>query len=1307
MTISPKSRFYSACLNLPSDQRGSLVRKAIAIACLRAFSNMELAIKSYLTFSSQENQLFDWDETTAGTIASRMVPATGKFPADIGQAVIDSGLLHPKFIKSTVIDIIYQDSHATNDLNNELVYLFGHQLEHLFDPLAEYSPEPTEMLYTPPSYPPILRPSDTEFVQKVCQELFTLQSNFTSDLLSMLQDFLIPLRVRVLGGELPGINMRTLNLIFPQTIDEIVRVNNILFEALNLAMPYGSYEVIKACGISIPYFYKACMRHEAATRNFAANLRENMEVLTSAGRTSGRFTVNRMESIIHCSLHLTKIKMVLDRLINIVDWREEELRNVDEFYQSAVGTIDSFGRETSVSPYDNRIFTSTGKLLVEISKGWPKELEYGWINRRVVTIFDAADVMKRDTVFNVVFIFTDSVVIVKPTEAVSMTSDSGIHKPSIADMLMHSMVNSMPLPNLPELQVVGWAPIEDVYMAEFGHAQNLAMYITGSGLSMGNKMSHLQIYKLIRPEVTAFSIVNYVSKAKIMNKTQPFHLFLNKQHDLSTFATVQEYRGYLNESRKCPIAVFAHMDIPESVLDTHDLIACIGTQAHSPSHISITVISKLAYKYNAIITKTDFPMVLSSQVSKLYSLYFASSNPFATEMIIQNNTALANNLIDYSTTRTPTPVARGKSHRLSKAKVTIEVPPAAELRRQPSLRERLSPVFSKLSRKVSTDLLRKNSDRRRSLLSLGKSSLVASRRPNASPSKMLSTISLPVQPVSAKPSVASLRHSYPSHVAQSKTYVTPPPVPTHLPPTHLSSSQQELVVQRRTSFPAVSNTSPPVRQVRNFHSQDVMGQRRRSSERYSIPPPAPPLVQEGYMETIASDSDGSRASSPSIGDITASQPATPNARSFTQSYDEYTNDDDDMSSAKSSVAKWFQELKRQRADSLESLDSFTAPQIDVNESTYDATEELTQSMKNLTRFIDKEAAHMSTPSLPLPVEPSTGSEPSVLLADDFAYLAGVVDESRGATAAAAAGLYPDIEDSSIVFLGNYIQSRDGSQLVLNRPSAESLGRAAVARHVQRHGSPVPPVPPVPAAVVSEHEWLSTTGSPSSASQVDQVAAYLSGTPSPLVSPSLGRLSVEPSYVTENMTVYSDASSNFSDADDDDSVVGEISRATGPGPGHENHQLRRREDRLPANLDAAGLKIRSLTVHLETLIHLESAMGGSVFVGDLEQVNVTVLRLFEGTRGLVSIPPSVGALSARDQARVVRVERHNRVLLMQGLVTLIQGQTNAGLTSGKEERLKERYDLVVREYLDLEWGRRDTMRAKMGAAMPLGMWDVTA
>lgn len=278
MTISAASRYFGACRNLPRTQATSLVRQALAIACLRSYVHIKPGIKKVL----EQNQLQQaglWDETAAGELAAAMVPAIGKFPVEIGTAIIDSGILSPKLVKAVVVDIVYQDIEAVNETNNELVYLFGSQLEHLFDPLAEYCPEPVELLYSPPTTLP--SPNKTQITpqQPICNELFTLQTHFTANLVQFLQNYLIPLRVKALSNTHSDLDIRHLNTIFPPTIDEVVRVNTILHEALQAALPFGPFEVVKACGVSVPYFYKACMRHEAATRGFTQTIHENYDLL--------------------------------------------------------------------------------------------------------------------------------------------------------------------------------------------------------------------------------------------------------------------------------------------------------------------------------------------------------------------------------------------------------------------------------------------------------------------------------------------------------------------------------------------------------------------------------------------------------------------------------------------------------------------------------------------------------------------------------------------------------------------------------------------------------------------------------------------------------------------------------------------------------------------------------------------------------------------------------------------------------------------------------------------------------------------
>lgn len=718
ITLDSSSRYYGACLNLPMDQRNSAVRKALAIGCLRTFACMDPALKTYLT-SSVKHQDFDWDETTAGTLASSLKPALGKFPNDIGNAVINSGILQQKSIKVVIIDIVYKNLREFNLHNDKLVNLFGNQLDNLFDPLAEYSPEPTELLYSSPSRSPSSRRSDDTIARNICHELLTVQSRFSTNLFNFLQDYLIPLRVKVLGGEIPGLNTQIINTIFPPTIDEVARVNNILFDALSKSIENGSYETIKACGVSVPYFYKACMRHEAATKNFTQNLRNYMSLIQRHAPFVDKFTINRIESIINCSLHLTKIKLILDRLVGSVNWSASEKVSVFQFYESAVGTIHSFGQESSILPYDSRVFTSNGRLLVELSKGWPKELEYGWINRRVVTIFDAFDVTSGDDKsLNLVFVFNDSVVILKPVNPVRSTSECGLDEPSIADIIMHSMINSVPLPELCKLDVIGWAPIEDVYMSEFG-TFDLSMYITGAGLLPGLTQAiqprYCCIFKLIHTKLNASTIARDISKAKILNKTEQFHLFYNKQPNFTTFGAVYEATHHKYEIHKSPIALYINMPMPDCALDDQNIKACIKATFYGRDHVGITIKSKMNYNIHEIVPKQRFSIEISKHISHLYNLLFVSSNTFTMEMAIQNNASLASYLITYANTRRQYP-KNTKTTKSPKPGIysssTFVTSPAPN--QAVSFRQRVSSsssVLTKLSQKFSQEALhRKPSD---------------------------------------------------------------------------------------------------------------------------------------------------------------------------------------------------------------------------------------------------------------------------------------------------------------------------------------------------------------------------------------------------------------------------------------------------------------------------------------------------------------------------------------------------------------------------------------------------------------------
>ncbi|CAI4951383.1 ATV_HP_G0103580.mRNA.1.CDS.1 [Saccharomyces cerevisiae] len=196
--ISSNSQYYPAIENLsPSDQESN-VKKCIALPVNKA------------------------------------VP-----PEDLGSASFTSGLLQNRFVSSTLLDIIYENNESTIELNNRLVFHLGEQLEQLFNPVTEYSPEQTEYGYKAPE-DELPTESDDDLVKAICNELLQLQTNFTFNLVEFLQKFLIALRVRVLNEEINGLSTTKLNRLFPPTIDEVTRINCIFLDSLKTAIPYGS-----------------------------------------------------------------------------------------------------------------------------------------------------------------------------------------------------------------------------------------------------------------------------------------------------------------------------------------------------------------------------------------------------------------------------------------------------------------------------------------------------------------------------------------------------------------------------------------------------------------------------------------------------------------------------------------------------------------------------------------------------------------------------------------------------------------------------------------------------------------------------------------------------------------------------------------------------------------------------------------------------------------------------------------------------------------------------------------------------------
>ncbi|KAG5357927.1 Bud site selection protein 3-like protein [Yarrowia sp. B02] len=754
MTLSHKSRYYGAVKNL--EDKSSAVSRALGIALLRAYVTMDKNIRTYLAKNAlQKNFLYDYDETCAGKTASQLVVGDGHGPEAIGKLVLESGVVEPKFVRSSAVDIVYEDSDETIEDNNRLVYLLGEQLEQLFDPLSEYSPEGVEEVYEPPreesretndtereTSPADF--SDSEQLTSVCYELITIQNNFRDALISFLQSYLIPLRIQVINGAIPSLNMTKLNSIFPPTIDEIARIHNLFQTALKAATPFGSAEIVRATGMTLPYFYKPCMRHEAALRSFSDLFGDYSAVLAESGFVPPvPYSQQRIQSVLAASQNLTKIKLLLDRIVKLSSWGDKHDATM-MYYHAAVNTIESFARVENHVQYDKRVFTPTGKILVEFASGWPRELQYGWINRRVVSIFDVASVFHdKDSPDNsILIIFTDHILLleVEPSHSSALTSQaqkriaSGVsfHSVSIADMLMHSLINEVAVPQIPPLRVKFWAPISHVFASEYNFGSNLSLFAVGgfNTAESGNEgivpnslenptggsgsSTTTLLFSLKTP--IAPKIVELCTKAKIMSKTQPFHLFHHqKTHGLNLFMTVHEMQGYLSEQRKSPIAIFLNMnDKARELSQRHELDAAFAISLQEDETAHVTLHSKFAYTLDRHVTLDSLANFINTEVSNLYTLYLSPANPEMVESIVRGNELVAKELVDFATRQAAPakakPVQATKSMIDDSALVVTGVSkPVAGVHAKPVEKPKPKPKAQKQAQKPSPSLKSKKS----------------------------------------------------------------------------------------------------------------------------------------------------------------------------------------------------------------------------------------------------------------------------------------------------------------------------------------------------------------------------------------------------------------------------------------------------------------------------------------------------------------------------------------------------------------------------------------------------------------------
>lgn len=664
LILSPRSRFWPACENLLPEYKQSKMRKSLAITNLKNYNKIANNPGIFPIDSS-------WDETNAGSLANSMTLIKLANPQELGSLIMQLGLVQNHTINSLQLDVVYDNSDHTTKTpqeNHELITLLGQRTEHIFDPLLEYSPEIMQINYVQPSAP-APKTSNRE-INLIIDELILVQTNYSMGLVNLLQNFIIPLRINVLEStDIKGI--AKLNKIFPPTIDEITRINCILHDALTKAQEFGHQEIFTVLVMILPYFYKPFIRHEANLKHFSLKLKkfyqkQQIPIFENPKINKGGYSTREIDSIVCGSIaELPKLKLIVNRIFSAIN-QDETIKLKDKIsiemdYRKIITTIDAFGTEEEANEIDvkSRVFTPTGKILTELASNWPAELQYGWLTRRVIGIFEFRNVKPVQNIspIEVLVIFSDHLLFLTVMDDTYSTNDSE-KQISVADLLMHSLVNQKPISNFaefPSMKVSCWCSISDVLISCYNSAVNTDeqgefikfLSTSSKGFSLKNSMepifskSYQVLNKSGENQVNNQQIVELINKAKILNKSQPFHLFKSTKANFRMYSTAHEMAVYEQETCRSPFALLLNIqidDLREYMKSNPALELLIHAKYVEHDNIQVSAIGKAGdYQINETISHKQFQPLIKEILSKNLHLYMKYDRDLTLSMVSGSN----------------------------------------------------------------------------------------------------------------------------------------------------------------------------------------------------------------------------------------------------------------------------------------------------------------------------------------------------------------------------------------------------------------------------------------------------------------------------------------------------------------------------------------------------------------------------------------------------------------------------------------------------------------------------------------------
>ncbi|KAF0274167.1 hypothetical protein FOG51_00802 [Hanseniaspora uvarum] len=640
--ISKNSKYFEAIQNLPIEHQNLNVSKSVAAAVLQKYA---FILKHHPEFV--ENQELLNPITAANTLINSELIETNEVvtPLQVCLKIQQFSLLNDRQLFSNFIDVVYNTNLGLEKMeqNNHLVFFLGEQLEQLFNPLTEYSPEEMEQTYKPTS--DTVKVEEAPIIQTIIKEFISVQTYLTIDLVRFLTKFIIPIRIAITKQQIPGLTNAKFNEVFPPTIDEVTRVNCIFLDALKISSEYGLKECMKSMNQTISYFYKAYTRHEAATKNCFKKVELFFKQYPGIQKyvDLDKYTVLKIDTVINAPQEkLFKIKLILDRLVK--ENTKNSSGNIDEDvkaqYDHIVDVINQFGTSEDLQHnnteknYQQRILTPSGKLLTEIATNWPVELQYKWLKRKVVGTFDCIN--QYTGLKNCVVIFSDYIVCLEVLE-----DNQTLNNPLISDVLMHSLINEKPLPSsIPSLKVTNYSAVSKTLITAYGGKGQLRIDILNDDQAL--------YMQLVNPTDSVEYICELLTKACILCKSSAFHLFKesyeikkkNEHTKFNCYVTAHDLLNYEKEKIKSPFTIFLNIKPTLELLKDNSIFYGFFVNNLNSTDVEITILSlSKTFKTEIVVSKISEynHVIMKKMTDSIFIDYYYSLNSPLLDKILSIN----------------------------------------------------------------------------------------------------------------------------------------------------------------------------------------------------------------------------------------------------------------------------------------------------------------------------------------------------------------------------------------------------------------------------------------------------------------------------------------------------------------------------------------------------------------------------------------------------------------------------------------------------------------------------------------------